>query len=165
MLYIFGLKVSVLSHQFFQHGKASLYRSSCELIIFRVVATPLFVWCVAFTGWYSPGFGSFVHAFGRCFQSDDVKVWKRRIANWKRRNLLCYNAAWVGIYQVHLSFAGMSYRHAFSSVLLTVFVWSPTAFFVLFLNISWVIWNSTHALIQIKIWPFFPCFPYTFQWH
>jgi len=31
MLYIFGLEVSVLGQQFFQHGKACLYRSSCGL--------------------------------------------------------------------------------------------------------------------------------------
>jgi len=35
MLYIFGLKDSVLGQQFFQHGKVSLCRSSCGLRILK----------------------------------------------------------------------------------------------------------------------------------
>jgi len=35
MLHIFGLKVSVRGKQCFQHGKASLYRSTCGLRIWK----------------------------------------------------------------------------------------------------------------------------------
>jgi len=48
---------------------------------------------VAYTRWYSSDVARLVHVFSTCFQSDDGTVWKRRIASWKRRILLCYNAA------------------------------------------------------------------------
>ena len=47
---------------------------------------------VAFTRWYYPVFASLVDEFSRCFQSDGVKAWKRRTANWKRREREDYKA-------------------------------------------------------------------------
>jgi len=76
------------------HTPVLYFSTVRKSLCFRVEATPFCGGCVACARWCSPDVARLGHAFSTCFESDGGK---RRTASWKRRIVLCYNAAWVAI--------------------------------------------------------------------